>query len=268
MKILRKTASGLLIMIFAACLCANFIAPAPYSKQFREQPNSPPSRQFLLGTDDLGRDRFSRLLYGSRISLLLAPAAALLSTLIAGFIGGTGGYLGGWWEKIALGVIDLFLSLPWIFLLLALRAMLPLNVSPVFSVILTFTLLGILGWAPAARIISAGAKSLRDSDICLQALASGSSKLRTLVVHVLPNLSPVLLGQFWVAVPLFILAEANLGILGLGVTEPLPSWGNMMRELENYSAVTSSPSLFAPVTLLLVVVICFQLVLAKEEVPA
>ena len=268
MKLLRKAAIAILGLIFTACLFANFLAPAPYGKQFREHPNSPPSRQFLLGTDDLGRDRFSRLLYGSRVSLLLAPAAALLSILIAATIGGLGGYLGGWYEKSASGLIDLVLSLPWIFLLLTLRAILPLNVSPVFSVVLTFTLLGVLGWAPAARVVSAGARSLRDSDMCLQALASGASRRRTLVVHILPNLRPILMAQFWVTVPLFILAEANLGILGLGVSEPLPSWGNMMRELGNYAAIQGSPWIFAPVALLLLVVVCFQLVLAREEVPA
>src|SRR5579872_1511565 len=91
----RTVAIVFLLAVSAACLFANFIAPASYAHQFRDQPDAPPSRQHLLGTDDLGRDRFSRVLYGTRVSLLLAPAAALLSSLLAAFIVGVAGFTGG-----------------------------------------------------------------------------------------------------------------------------------------------------------------------------
>src|SRR5207237_3956677 len=91
----------LLVLIVLLSLCAELTAPADYSKQFREQPNAAPSKNFLLGTDSLGRDRFSRLVYGTRVSLLLAPAAALISTLLAALIGGVAGYFGGWTERFA-----------------------------------------------------------------------------------------------------------------------------------------------------------------------
>ena len=120
-------------------------------------PNAAPSGAHWLGTDQLGRDRFARLLYGTRISLLLAPAAALLSTALAGLIGGLAGYRGGGWQRFANSVTDLFLSLPWLFLLITVRALLPLNVSPAASVTVTFLLLGVLGWASAARVVCAGA---------------------------------------------------------------------------------------------------------------
>ncbi len=265
MKIVRRAALLLLAVIFSTSLLANFIAPSDYAKQFREATNAPPSRHFLLGTDELGRDRFSRLLYGSRISLLLAPAAAFLATLLAALVGGIGGYLGGWWERLALGTIDLFLSLPWLFLLLTIRALLPLNVAPLISVVATFTLLGVLGWAPSARLVCAGTRALRNSDFLLLARASGCRKERLLVKQVLPNLKPVLYAQFLISIPVFILAEANLGVLGLGVSEPLPSWGNLLRELENYSAVPHSPWLLAPLALLVMVVSCFHLILSGEE---
>ena len=125
MRYARFFAYGILILTCFASLLADVLAPAGYATQFREFPNAPPSRQFPLGTDAIGRDRLSRLLYGSRVSLLLAPAAALLSTLGAAFIGGLGGYWGKWGERIVSSLIDLFLSLPWLFLLLAVRAMLP-----------------------------------------------------------------------------------------------------------------------------------------------
>lgn len=265
MKALRQAAAGLLLAIFLVTLLAGFLAPAPYAKQFRQTPNFPPSWQHPLGTDELGRDLLSRLLYGSQVSLLLAPAAALVATLIAAAVGGVAGYVGGWVERLALGATDLSLSLPWLFLLLTVRAVLPLNVSPLASVVITFALLGLLGWPASARVVCAGARTLRNSDFVLQARACGCSKLRLLIRHVLPNLKPVLYAQFLISIPVFILTEANLGMLGLGVAEPLPSWGNLLRELESYTALPGNPWRLAPLGLLALVVTCFQLVLPGEE---
>lgn len=268
MKWARAAAIAFLLVVSAACLLANFVAPASYAHQFRELPNAAPSRQHLLGTDDLGRDRFSRVLYGTRVSLLLAPAAALLTTLLAAFIGGVAGFAGGWLQRCVMAGTDLFLSLPWLFLLITVRALLPLNVSPIVSVVITFTLLGCLGWAGAARVICADARALSQSDFILLARASGSSGFRLLWRHLVPNLKPILYAQFWISVPVFILTEANLGILGLGVAEPLPSWGSLLRELESFSTISGQPWQFVPLILFIVVVSSFHLVLTKEELPA
>lgn len=265
MKRTQKIALVVLGLVALASLFAGFIAPSSYSEQFRDSISAPPSARFLLGTDDLGRDRFARLLYGTRISLLLAPAAALLSTVIAALIGGLAAHLGGRWERAITSGIDLFLSLPWLFLLLAVRALLPLNTSPLASVVITFLLLGCLGWATPARIIRAGTGTLLNADYLLLARASGISGARLFWRHLLPNLRPILLAQFWISVPLFILSEANLGLLGLGVSEPLPSWGALLRELENYSAVLQNPWMLAPVVLLVIVVGCLQVVLRTED---
>lgn len=265
MKRVRWIAVGLLALVFLGALGASFIAPASYEKQFREDPDHPPSRQYPLGTDDLGRDRLSRLLYGMRISLLLAPAAALIATVLAAIIGGAGAYAGGMWDQFTRAFIDLFLSLPWLFLLLTVRAVLPLNIPAVASVAITFALLGTLGWAASARVVSAAVREMRNSEFVLQARAAGCGRWRLLFAHVLPNVRPILLAQFWISVPLFILTEANLGMLGLGVTEPLPSWGNLLRELENYLALASSPWLWAPLISLFVVVSLFQFALGEGE---
>ena len=261
----RWIATGLLIAVFLLALFASAFAPAPYAKQFRNDTDHPPSKQFPLGTDELGRDRLSRLLYGMRISLLLAPAAALISTVLAALIGGAGAYMGGAWDRATSVFIDLFLSLPWLFLLLTLRALLPLDLPAVTSVVVTFALLGILGWAASARIVAACVRSIRTSEFLLQARAAGCKPSRLLLRHVLPNVKPILLAQFWISVPLFILTEANLGMLGLGVTEPLPSWGNLLRELENYAALRHSPWLWVPLLSLVMVVSLFQFALEQEE---
>jgi ABC-type dipeptide/oligopeptide/nickel transport system permease subunit len=246
-------------------MAAGWLAPAGYAKQYREAADAPPSRAHWLGTDELGRDRFARVLYGTRISLLLAPAAALLSTLLAAIIGGLAGYLGGVWARVAMGITDLFLSLPWLFLLITARALLPLNVSPLVSVLVTFTMLGLLGWTTAARVLCATAGSLRSSDFVRQARAAGLPGFRLFWVHVMPNLQPVLYAQFWISIPVFILAEANLGILGLGVAEPLPSWGSLLKELEGVVSVGEEPWKFVPLILLVVVVTSFQLLLSKQQ---
>jgi len=265
-KRVRQIGWLLLALVVLASLATPWLAPADYATQFREAPNSSPSRQHWLGTDELGRDRLSRVLYGTRISLLMAPAAALLATALATLVGGVAGYLGGWWERGAMAATDLFLSMPWLFLLLAVRAMLPLNVSPLTSVAVTFLMLGLLGWAASARVLCAGARGLRGSDFVLQARASGLRGMRLLAIHVIPNLKPVLMAQFWISIPVFIISEANLGILGLGVAEPLPSWGSLLRELESFASFGFEAWKLVPLVLLVLVVSSFQIVLSRDEV--
>lgn len=265
MKAWRRAACAVLLLVVSASLAANWLAPAGYAKQYRESPNAAPSREHWLGTDELGRDRFARVLYGTRISLLLAPAAALISTLLAALVGGVAGYLGGAWARAAMAVTDLFLSLPWLFLLITVRALMPLNVSPFVSVLVTFSLLGLLGWTSAARVLCASAGALRTSDFVRQARASGIRGSRLFWIHVLPNLNPVLYAQFWISIPVFILSEANLGILGLGVAEPMPSWGNLLKEIEGLVSVGGEPWKFVPLVLLVLVVTSFQLVLSRQE---
>jgi peptide/nickel transport system permease protein len=265
MNFWRKVACAVLLIVMSVSLAANWLAPAGYAKQYREVAGAPPSHQHWLGTDEIGRDRFARVLYGTRISLLLAPAAALLSTLMAALIGGLAGYLGGAWARAAMTITDLFLSLPWLFLLITIRALMPLNVSPLVSVMVTFLMLGLLGWTSAARVLCASAASLRDSDFLRQARASGIRGARLFWIHVLPNLKPVLYAQFWISIPAFILSEANLGILGLGVAEPMPSWGSLLKELEGLVSIGEEPWKFVPLVLLVIVVTMFQAVLSKQE---
>jgi len=267
MKYIRALAIAVLLIVALASLLADVLAPSSYARQYRDLPDASPSMQHPLGTDDLGRDRFSRVLHGTRVSLVLAPVAALLTCLLAGIVGGAGGFFGGWVERCVMAATDLLLSLPWLFLLLTVRALLPLNVSPLTSVAITFALLGCLGWAGAARIICADVHTIAESDFILTARSCGSHSFRLLWRHVLPNLKPILLAQFWISIPVFILTEANLGMLGLGISEPMPSWGSLLRELGSYSALSAQPVQFVPLVLFVIVVSSFHLVLSKEELP-
>lgn len=260
---LRKLAWAALALLFVAALFSDLLPGASYAHQFRDFPHAGVSWRFPLGTDALGRDRLARLLVATRLSLLLAPAAALFSTMLAALIGGLAGYCGGLVDRIAARAIDLMLSLPWIFLLIAARAMLPLNVSPAASVLIVFALLSVLGWAAPARVIRAGVRDIRNSDFLLQSRACGCRGLRLLLRQVVPNLRPVLLAQFFTSIPLFILAEANLGLLGLGVSEPLPSWGTLLSELETDLAF--NPGTVACLALMMVVVGCFKFLLPEGD---
>ena len=237
---MRHAARFVLAFTLLAFLAAGWIAPWPYDRQFREEPSAAPSRLHLLGTDAVGRDRFSRLLYGGRISIVLAPAAALVSLSLALALALAAALAGVWWERAATAVIDLFLSLPWLFLLLTVRAMLPLNTAPAVSVAVIFALLGLLGWAAPARVFLAAIHRQLASDYVLLARASGTGPFRLALSHLLPNLAPVTAAQLWTTAPAFLLSEANLSVLGLGVSDPLPSWGNLIRELRNISAARPS----------------------------
>jgi len=264
-KSLRIIAAFLLCGIFLLAIAAELVTPYSYAHQFREIPNAAPSALHPLGTDGLGRDLFSRLLYGTRVSLLLAPAAALLSTLIAGALGAAAGFLGGWWERAILAIADLSMASPLLFVLIALRAMLPLNLAPLVSVIATFLILGLLGWPSSLRVIWAATRNIRNSDFLLLARSTGCSPMRMIFRQIFPNLRPALFAQFWVSIPVFILTEATLSMLGLGVSEPMPSWGNLLRGLQDFSAVGSNPGRLAPLAMLTLVVICFQIILPSQE---
>jgi len=264
-RMLRLICRGVLAVIFALGLFAGSVTHYSYAFQFREIPNAAPSALHFLGTDQLGRDLFARIAYGTRVSLLLAPAAALLATCIAAMLGGIAGLRGGWLEKLILAAADLSMSLPLLFVLIALRAMLPLGVSPALSVVATFVILGLLGWPSSLRVVWAAARNLRQSEQILLARALGYRNSQLLFRQVIPGLRPVFLAQFWVSVPLFILTEATLSMLGLGVMEPLPSWGNLLRGFEDFTAIAANPWKFAPLLILVLTVICFQFIFPESE---
>lgn len=265
MMYLRWLAASILICVAVAGAAADWVAPNSYATQFRDRPSQPPSRDFLLGTDELGRDRFSRLLYATRVSTLLPVLAAILATVLAGCIGIASGYAGGWLDRSASWIVDLTLSLPWLFALLMLRSLLPLNLPSNVSLAATFLLLAGVGWAFGARVVRASTVALRNSPCILHARAYGCSRSRILTAHVLPGMRPVLAAQFWILVPVFLLAEANLGILGLGVNEPIPSWGNMLGELQSYDKIAQAPWLLVPGIVLVIVITSLQILVARAR---
>jgi peptide/nickel transport system permease protein len=265
MRTIRLIAIVFLAATAVISLSADWLAPHSYEEQFREHAGERPTRMFPLGTDELGRDRFSRLLHACRASLLLSVGTALLAISLATIIGATAGFGGGWVDSSLSSGMDLMLSLPWLFVLLTLRALLPLNTSPVASMAATSAVIGLVGWAPAARVVRASVIGFRNSAPMLYARACGLRNRRLIAVHLVPNLKPVLRAQFWIFVPVFLLTEANLGLLGLGVLEPMPSLGGMLAELQNYERIPDAPWMLTPAILLLGVITSLHLATAEVK---
>jgi peptide/nickel transport system permease protein len=204
------------------------------------------ARVYLSGTDGYGRDLFSRMLYGGRISLFAGFLAASISLFLGTAIGVTAGYFGGWIDDVLMRVAELCLALPWLYLLLALRAFLPLSVSPLNAFLLVVLVIGTLGWARPARLVRGVALSAKERDFVRASRGFGASHWYVLRRHVFPQTHSVVLTQAAMLIPQYILAEVTLSFLGLGVPEPAPSWGNLLSSLQQYSVLTSYWWMYIP----------------------
>ena len=190
-----------------------------------------PGRIFLMGSDAYGRDQFSRFLFGGQISLLAGLIAAMLSVSIGILMGGIAGYYGGWVDELLMRGGELFLALPWLYLLFAVRAALPLHISQWEVFLLLVSVMGLIGWARPARLIRGVVLSAKQRSFVMAARGFGASDAYLLRRHVLPQTYGVLLTQMTLLIPQFVLAEVTLTFLGLGMGEPLPSWGTQLASL-------------------------------------
>jgi len=262
---MRRVAAVILLLVVLTAALGPLLAPHGYNEEFRESLNAPPGGRFPMGTDDTGRDRFSRLLYGTGVSVLLAPTAAAVSIVLALVFAVPGASRVPLVSAAVSGLTTICLSLPWIFLFIILRAKLPLNTQPAQSVLLTFGLMGVAGWAWPARVFTAAIRELRQSGWILQGYAAGLPLRRILLVHGWPHLRAIASAQFRILVPAYILSEASLGLLGLGVAEPLPSWGSLLKDLQHPAVVHDNPWVLAPLGLLILVMISLEALQSAPE---
>ncbi len=221
------------------------------------QPPNRPGQLFLFGTDESGRDLFSRILIGTRISLAIGPLSLIIAFVLGIFFGGISGYYGGGLDIFIQRVIEVLQSFPGLPLLIALAAIFRAWPSP-FDFFAIVLVLSILGWGGLARVLRGQFLSLRELEFALAAKAMGAGDLRIIFKHLLPNTMSYLIVSATLAIPGAILGEAALSFLGLGIKEPTPSWGLMLSQANSIPILKFNPWLLIPGVFIIVAVLAFN----------
>jgi peptide/nickel transport system permease protein len=225
-----------LALIVLSAVLAPLISPQdPLKTQARDK-LLPPSAEHLFGTDDMGRDVFSRILYAGRVSLTVGFLATFASLLLGMLVGGMAGYFGGWLDNFLMRVTDLFLSFPTLFVLILLSALLrETNLNFLRSGMLPVVfVIAILSWMGLARLVRGAFLTLREQEFVVAARALGVRDRRILGRHILPNSLSVVIVNATLFVAYTIILESGLSYLGFGVQPPTPTWGNMLNRAQIY----------------------------------
>ncbi|MCX7018301.1 MAG: ABC transporter permease [Candidatus Sumerlaeota bacterium] len=222
----------------------------------------------LFGRDSVGKDVFSRVIEGGKISLSIGLVGITVSLLIGMLMGSLAGYFGGWWDVAIMRVVEFLLSIPSLYLIIALRAYFQtqgvfgiggsqVNSSQMYLIIVV--ILSLIGWAGQARVIRGMVLAIKETDFVMAERALGASTLRIITRHILPNTMSYVIISATIAVPGYILGEVALSYLGVGIQEPQVSWGIMLEDAQSLSAISNSPwLLFAPASLIFITVFAFN----------
>jgi peptide/nickel transport system permease protein len=213
----------------------------------------------LLGTDRLGRDQWSRMMYGTRTSLTVSLAAVALSVLLGLLLGGISGYLGGWIDQVIQRLIELLQSLPTIPIWLVMTAALPQDWRPEQVFFAITIILAFIGWTTLAREVRGRFLSLREEDFVVAAELAGCSRARVIWRHMIPAFTSHIIASSTLAIPVMIISETSLSFLGLGIRPPAISWGVLLQEAQNIQTVALAPWLLIPGALVIVAVLAFNL---------
>jgi len=213
---------------------------------------------FLLGTDRMGRDMFSRILYGARISTSIGLIGVFLSFVLGLIIGGFSGYYGGIFDNFVQRVIEFIRSIPTIPLWMALSAALPPHWPPVRIYFGITIILSLIGWTGLARVVRSRFLSLREEDFVMAARLVGASEWRIIMRHMVPSFMSYIIANITLSIPGMILGETSLSFLGLGLRPPTISWGVLLQEAQNVRTVALSPWLLLPGVFVIITVLCFN----------
>ncbi len=220
----------------------------------------PDGRLFLLGTDINGRDILSRILFGGRISLTIGFLALFISFPLGMLYGGISGYIGGAVDNIMMRISEAIMSIPSFYLLIILAAILPANMTSIQRFSLIVVILALIGWAGFSRVVRGMVLSIKKQEFVQAAESIGASKRRIIIKHLLPQTLSYVIVAMTLSVPSYILAESGLSFLGLGIQQPDASWGNMLKEAQEYVNIIYRPWLLTPGFLIFVAVLSFNLI--------
>lgn len=217
-------------------------------------------RLFLLGTDINGRDVFSRLLFGGRISMTIGFLALFVLFPIGLLYGGISGYFGGKIDMIMMRFAEAVMSIPSFYLLIILASILPSGMTSTQRFLLIVIILALIGWAGFARVVRGMVLSIKNQEYIQAAQSIGASKMRIITKHILPQTTSFVIVAMTLSIPSYILSESGLSFLGLGIQQPDASWGNMLKEAQEFTNILYRPWLLAPGFLIFVSVLAFNLI--------
>ena len=217
-----------------------------------------PARLFLLGTDQFGRDLFSRLLYGSRVSLMLGILVVVISFPVGMVLGGIAGYYGGLVDNVLMRAVEVLASFPQFYLILALTSVLPPTLTSPERIVLLSAVFSLTGWGGLARVIRGIVLGLRELEFVLAARAAGLKDFRVIVRHVLPSTSSYIIVAATLTIPGVILGESGLSYLGIGVQEPSTSWGLQLAQAQSIEVFTQFPWLLLPGLAIVIAILAFN----------
>lgn len=221
---------------------------------------APEGRLFLLGTDINGRDVFSRLLFGGRISMTIGFLALFVLFPIGLLYGGIAGYLGGKVDTVMMRFAEAVMSIPSFYLLIILASILPSGMTSIQRFILIVIILALIGWAGFARVVRGMVLSIKNQEFVQAAKSIGQSRLGIIIKHILPQTTSFVIVAMTLSVPSYILSESGLSFLGLGIQQPDASWGNMLKEAQEFTNILYRPWLLTPGFLIFVAVLAFNLI--------
>lgn len=235
-----------------------FLGLIPSSRHFIGV--EPAGRLYLLGTDINGRDVFSRILFGGRISMTIGFLALFVLFPIGLLYGGISGYFGGKVDMLMMRFAEAIMSIPSFYLLIILAAILPSNMTSIQRFMLIVVILALIGWAGFARVVRGMVLSIKTQEFVQSAQSIGASRLRIIIKHILPQTTSYVIVAMTLSVPSYILSESGLSFLGLGIQQPDASWGNMLKEAQEYINILYRPWLLTPGFLIFVAVLSFNLI--------